>query len=87
MTFPDDRTMLSLCMLDNASEGKSTPDGRQFASVQVRDDRMQLWQIDPAEIETLLRGLGVAPANRPKAGEPIAWRRRGEKKAAAPAKK
>jgi ATP-dependent RNA helicase SUPV3L1/SUV3 len=34
----------------------------------------------PAEAETLLRGLGFAPTNRPAKGEPIAWRRRGEKK-------
>jgi ATP-dependent RNA helicase SUPV3L1/SUV3 len=31
-----------------------------------------------AEALDILRGLGFAPANRPKAGEPIAWRRRGE---------
>jgi ATP-dependent RNA helicase SUPV3L1/SUV3 len=29
-----------------------------------------------AEAAEILRGLGFAPANRPKAGEPIAWRRR-----------
>jgi ATP-dependent RNA helicase SUPV3L1/SUV3 len=38
----------------------------------------------PTETEALLRGLGFAPANRPKAGEPIAWRRRGEKRVEAP---
>jgi ATP-dependent RNA helicase SUPV3L1/SUV3 len=32
-----------------------------------------------AEAEQILRGLDFAPANRPKAGEPIAWRRRGER--------
>lgn len=55
MTFPPDRTMLSLAALDNASEGKSTPDGRQFAQVRVSDDRLQLWQIAPAEIDELER--------------------------------
>jgi ATP-dependent RNA helicase SUPV3L1/SUV3 len=29
-----------------------------------------------AQAAEILRGLGFAPANRPKAGEPIAWRRR-----------
>jgi ATP-dependent RNA helicase SUPV3L1/SUV3 len=29
-----------------------------------------------AEAGEILRGLGFAPANRPKAGEPVAWRRR-----------
>jgi hypothetical protein len=53
MTFPPDRTMLSLAALDNASEGKSTPDGRQFARVRVSDDRLQMWEIDPAEIDRL----------------------------------
>jgi ATP-dependent RNA helicase SUPV3L1/SUV3 len=31
------------------------------------------------EAQALLRGLGFAPANRSKAGEPLAWRRRGER--------
>ena len=37
-----------------------------------------------AEAHEILRGLGFAPANRPKPGEPIAWRRRGEKDRARP---
>jgi ATP-dependent RNA helicase SUPV3L1/SUV3 len=37
-----------------------------------------------AEAKAILRGLGFAPASRPKPGEPIAWRRRGEPKAARP---
>ncbi|WP_395670931.1 helicase-related protein [Phenylobacterium sp.] len=32
-----------------------------------------------AEAREILRGLGYAPVNRPKAGEPLAWRRRGER--------
>ena len=55
MTFPTDRTMLSLAALDNASEGKSTPDGRQFARVQVSDGRLHLWEIAPAELDELER--------------------------------
>jgi len=31
--------------------------------------------------QTILRALGFAPVNRPQAGEPIAWRRRAERKA------
>lgn len=31
--------------------------------------------------QTILRALGFAPVNRPKAGEPIAWRRRADRKA------
>lgn len=53
MTFPPDRAMLSLCALDNASEGKSTPDGRQFEQVRVTDDRLQVWEIAPAELDSL----------------------------------
>ncbi|MCR5877162.1 helicase-related protein [Phenylobacterium sp. J367] len=32
-----------------------------------------------ADARDILRGLGFAPVNRPKAGEPVAWRRRGER--------
>jgi ATP-dependent RNA helicase SUPV3L1/SUV3 len=39
----------------------------------------------PTQARDLLRGLGYAPANRPKDGEPVAWRRRGEKTVAQPA--
>jgi len=53
MTFPPDRAMLSLAALANASEGKSTADGRQFARVQVSDDKLQMWEIDPTEIDRL----------------------------------
>jgi ATP-dependent RNA helicase SUPV3L1/SUV3 len=34
-----------------------------------------------ADAETILRGLDFVPAGRPKADEPIAWRRRAERKA------
>jgi ATP-dependent RNA helicase SUPV3L1/SUV3 len=33
------------------------------------------------EAQTILRGLGFAPANRPKPDEPVGWRRRAERKA------
>ncbi|MFZ5719307.1 MAG: helicase-related protein [Pseudomonadota bacterium] len=43
------------------------------------------WSADA--VQSILRGLGYAPANRPKDGEPVAWRRRAEKAAkAAPPK-
>jgi ATP-dependent RNA helicase SUPV3L1/SUV3 len=32
-----------------------------------------------AEAKQILRGLGFAPASKPKAGEPLAWRRRSER--------
>ena len=31
------------------------------------------------ELKDILRGLGFAPASKPQAGEPLAWRRRGER--------
>jgi hypothetical protein len=53
MRFPADRTMISLAALDNASDGKATSDGRQFAAVQLTDDQLGLWEIAPAELDTL----------------------------------
>jgi hypothetical protein len=53
MRFPADRCMISLAALDNASDGKATSDGRQFASVQLTDDQLGLWEIAPAELDTL----------------------------------
>ena len=35
--------------------------------------------LDGARTQAILRGLGYAPARKPKDGEPIAWRRRSEK--------
>jgi ATP-dependent RNA helicase SUPV3L1/SUV3 len=46
--------------------------GGTILSDQARDELG--WS--PAEATEILRGLGFAPANRPKAGEPMAWRRR-----------
>lgn len=59
---------------------------RQGAGVLLSDQAREELGWSRREAETILRGLGFAPANRPKAGEPIAWRRRGEKKAAPEAK-
>ena len=53
MTFPSDRTMISLAALDNASEGKATADGRQYAEVKLTDDRISLWEIIPSELDRL----------------------------------
>jgi ATP-dependent RNA helicase SUPV3L1/SUV3 len=40
---------------------------------------------DEAQAAAILRGLGFAPASKPKAGEPIAWRRRVEREPSAAA--
>jgi hypothetical protein len=45
--------MISLAALDNASEGKATPDGRQYAEVQLTDEQVSLWEIAPAELDQL----------------------------------
>lgn len=55
MTFPDDRTMLSLASLGHASGGKYTPDGRTFARVQITDDTHRLWEVLDAEMYELER--------------------------------
>ncbi len=39
------------------------------------------WAGAPTTATIILRALGFAPVNRPQAGEPIAWRRRAERKA------
>jgi hypothetical protein len=53
MRFPADRCMITLAALDNAADGKATSDGRQFAAVQLTDDQLGLWEIAPAELDTL----------------------------------
>ena len=53
MTVPSDRCMISLAALDNASEGKSTSDGRQYAEVKLTDDQVSLWEIIPSELDRL----------------------------------
>jgi ATP-dependent RNA helicase SUPV3L1/SUV3 len=52
---------------------------RHGAGVLLSDQAREELGWSEAEAHDILRGLGFAPANRPKAGEPIAWRRRGER--------
>jgi ATP-dependent RNA helicase SUPV3L1/SUV3 len=54
---------------------------KQGAGVLLSDVAREELGWSKAEADTILRGLGYAPANRAKGGEPIAWRRRGERKA------
>ncbi|MFN3583274.1 helicase-related protein [Phenylobacterium sp.] len=56
---------------------------KQGAGVVLSDQAREELGWTKHETETLLRGLGFAPANRPKDGEPVAWRRRGERRAKA----
>ncbi len=59
---------------------------RQGGGIVLSDQAREELGWSPAEAETILRGLGFAPANRAKGGEAVAWRRRGEKAASAPAR-
>jgi ATP-dependent RNA helicase SUPV3L1/SUV3 len=52
---------------------------RQAGGALLSDAAFEALGWTAAEAAEILRGLGFAPANRPKAGEPIAWRRRGER--------
>jgi len=61
--------------LDELLRGGAKQSGGALLSDQAREELG--WS--PAEAEEVLRGLGFAPANRPAAGEPVAWRRRGER--------
>jgi ATP-dependent RNA helicase SUPV3L1/SUV3 len=60
--------------LDELLRGGAKQGGGALLSDQAREELG--WS--EAEAHQILRGLGFAPANRPKAGEPIAWRRRSE---------
>ena len=57
---------------------------RQGGGVVLSDQAREELGWSEAEANDILRGLGFAPANRPKAGEPVAWRRRGERPADRP---
>ncbi|CAN7263542.1 helicase-related protein [Phenylobacterium sp. LjRoot219] len=57
---------------------------KQAGGVLLADQAREELGWSEAEAHEILRGLGFAPANRPKAGEPIAWRRRGERSRAQP---
>jgi ATP-dependent RNA helicase SUPV3L1/SUV3 len=50
---------------------------RHGGGVMLSDQAREALGWSEAEAQAILRGLGFAPAVRPKAGEPIAWRRRG----------
>jgi ATP-dependent RNA helicase SUPV3L1/SUV3 len=52
---------------------------RQGGGVLLSDQAREELGWSEADAQAILRGLGYAPANRPKAGEPVAWRRRQEK--------
>jgi ATP-dependent RNA helicase SUPV3L1/SUV3 len=66
--------------LDELLRGAAKQSGGVLLSDQAREELG--WT--QGESQEILRGLGFAPANRPKAGEPIAWRRRGERPQAHP---
>jgi ATP-dependent RNA helicase SUPV3L1/SUV3 len=52
---------------------------RQGGGVPLSDQAREELGWSEGEAHEILRGLGFAPANRPESGEPIAWRRRGER--------
>jgi ATP-dependent RNA helicase SUPV3L1/SUV3 len=56
---------------------------RQGGGVLLSDQAREALGWSEAEAHDILRGLGFVPANRPASGEPIAWRRRGERQAPA----
>jgi ATP-dependent RNA helicase SUPV3L1/SUV3 len=60
--------------LDELLRGGAKQGGGALLSDQAREELG--WS--EAESHQILRGLGFSPVNRPKAGEPIAWRRRSE---------
>ena len=66
--------------LDELLRGGAKQAGGVLLSDQARDELG--WSQD--ETQQILRGLGFAPANRPKASEPIAWRRRNERSSPRP---
>jgi ATP-dependent RNA helicase SUPV3L1/SUV3 len=66
--------------LDELLRGGVKQAGGTLLSDQAREELG--WS--EAEAHDILRGLGFAPANRPTAGEAIAWRRRGERARAQP---
>lgn len=64
--------------LDELMRGATRLGGGVVLSDQAREELG--WS--EAEAGAILRGLGYAPAKKPKDGEPIAWRRRNEKEPA-----
>ncbi|WP_337186015.1 helicase-related protein [Phenylobacterium sp.] len=58
---------------------------RQGGGIVLPDATRETLGWSDVEADAILRGLGYAPARKPKDGEPPAWRRRGEKGIAPPA--
>ncbi|HEY0647518.1 MAG TPA: phosphonate-binding protein, partial [Phenylobacterium sp.] len=52
---------------------------RQAGGVVLADQAREALGWSETEAGAMLRGLGYAPARKPKDGEPIAWRRRNER--------
>jgi ATP-dependent RNA helicase SUPV3L1/SUV3 len=57
---------------------------RQGGGVLLTDQAREALGWSEAEAHALLRAVGFAPANRPKPGEAVAWRRRGQRAEARP---
>jgi ATP-dependent RNA helicase SUPV3L1/SUV3 len=57
---------------------------RRGGATLLAEDAGQVLGWSPAETAAILRGLGYAPASKPKAGEAGAWRRRRDKAANGP---
>lgn len=54
-SYPDDRTMLTLASLAVSSRGRYSPDGGQYATVEVSEHQRVEWEIRPAELDELER--------------------------------
>lgn len=68
MDVPD-RTMLTLFALGCSSRGRYSPDGRQYATVEVSESERCEWEIRPAEIDEL-EGRGWLALLPPRPGAP-----------------
>ena len=53
MPSPDDRLHLTLAALAVAARGRYTPDGRQYATVEIDERQRVEWQILPAELDRM----------------------------------
>jgi len=53
---------------------------RQNGGALLSEQALEELGWSPADAQSILRGLGYVPAGRPKADEPVAWRRRAERK-------
>lgn len=48
-----DRLMLTVCAMSHAASGRYTPDGRQYAQVEIDERQRVEWEILPGEIDEL----------------------------------